>query len=95
MSADPLRLGLVAGEASGDLLASLLLAGVKQRWPALHAGGIGGPRMAAQGFESWWPHERLSVFGYLDALKRLPELLRIRRQLGDRLLQELKTKRNG
>jgi lipid-A-disaccharide synthase len=44
--------------------------------------------MAAQGFESGWPHERLSVFGYVDALKRLPELLRIRRQLGDRLLRE-------
>jgi lipid-A-disaccharide synthase len=84
----PLRLGLVAGEASGDLLASLLLSGVRQRWPELQAGGIGGPRMAAQGFDAWWPHERLSVFGYVDALGRLPELLRIRRQLADRLLKE-------
>jgi lipid-A-disaccharide synthase len=80
------RLGLVAGEASGDLLGGLLLAGLRQRWPALQAAGIGGPKMAGQGFQSWWPHERLSVFGYVDALKRLPELLRIRRQLGDRLL---------
>ena len=84
----PLRLGLVAGEASGDLLAGLLLSGVRQRWPLLQAAGIGGPRMAAQGFEAWWPHERLSVFGYVDALGRLPELLRIRRQLAERLLQE-------
>ena len=83
-----LRLGLVAGEASGDLLGGLLLAGLKARWPQLQATGIGGPRMAAQGFEAWWPHERLSVFGYVDALKRLPELLRIRRQLGDRLLAQ-------
>jgi lipid-A-disaccharide synthase len=83
-----LRLGLVAGEASGDLLAGLLLSGVRQRWPALQAGGIGGPRMAAQGFEAWWPHERLSVFGYVDALGRLPELLRIRRQLAERLLKD-------
>ena len=82
------RLALVAGEASGDLLGGLLLAGLKQRWPQLQAGGIAGPRMQAQGCDSWWPHERLSVFGYVDALKRLPELLRIRRQLGDRLLAE-------
>ena len=83
-----LRLGMVAGEASGDLLGGLLLQGLKQRWPKLVAAGIGGPRMAAQGFETWWPHERLSVFGYVDALARLPELLRIRRRLGDRLLAE-------
>ena len=88
MAGDVLRLGLVAGEASGDLLGGLLLQGLKQRWPHLEAAGIGGPTMAAQGFDRWWPHERLSVFGYVDALARLPELLRIRRQLGDRLLAE-------
>ena len=83
-----LRLGLVAGEASGDLLGSLLLQGLNTRWPGLHSAGIGGPRMQAQGLASWWPQDRLSVFGYVDALQRLPELLRIRRQLGDRLLHE-------
>ena len=88
MAGDALRLGLVAGEASGDLLGGLLLQGLRQRWPQLTAAGIGGPKMAAQGLDSWWPHERLSVFGYVDALARLPELLRIRRQLGDRLLAE-------
>lgn len=88
MTTDSLRLGLVAGEASGDLLGGLLLQGLQRRWPHLQAAGIGGPKMAAQGFDAWWPHERLSVFGYVDALKRLPELLRIRRQLGDRLLAE-------
>ena len=88
MPSDELRLGLVAGEASGDLLGGLLLQGLKARWPALQAAGIGGPAMAAQGFEAWWPHERLSVFGYVDALKRLPELLRTRRDVGDRLLRE-------
>lgn len=87
-TAEPLRLGLVAGEASGDLLGGLLLQGLGARWPALQAAGIGGPRMAAMGFESWWPQDRLSVFGYVDAIKRLPELLRIRRRLGDRLLRE-------
>ena len=88
MSAAPLRLGLVAGEASGDLLGGLLLQGLKARWPDLQAAGIGGPQLMAQGFEAWWPHDRLSVFGYVDALGRLPELLRIRRQLAERLLRE-------
>jgi lipid-A-disaccharide synthase len=83
-----LRLGLVAGETSGDLLGGLLLDGLRRRWPNLAAWGIGGSRMAVQGFDSRWPMERLSVFGYVDALKRLPELLRIRRELGDRLLAE-------
>ncbi len=86
-----LRLGMVAGEASGDLLGGLLLQGLKARWPELQAGGIGGPKLVAQGFDAWWPHERLSVFGYVDALGRLPELLRIRRQLADRLLHERPT----
>ena len=84
----PLRLGVVAGEASGDLLAGLLLKGLRTRWPALTASGIGGPRMAAEGFEALWPHDRLAVFGYVDALGRLPELLRIRRLLAQRLIEE-------
>ena len=88
MPKGPLRLGMVAGEASGDLLGGLLLHGLKARWPDLQAAGIGGPKLAAQGFDAWWPHERLSVFGYVDALGRLPELLRIRRQLAVRLLGE-------
>ena len=88
MGTGPLRLGMVAGEASGDLLGGLLLHGLKARWPDLQAGGIGGPKLVAQGFDAWWPHERLSVFGYVDALGRLPELIRIRRQLAERLLRE-------
>ena len=82
----PMQLAMVAGEASGDLLAGLLLQGIRVRWPGSRAVGIGGPRMAEQGFEAWWPHERLSVFGYVDAVARLPELLRIRRGLAARLL---------
>ena len=80
--------GMVAGEASGDLLAGLLLTGMRQRWPALIAHGIGGPRMQAQGFKTWWPHSKLSIFGYVDALLNLRELLSIRRQLGNRLLAD-------
>jgi lipid-A-disaccharide synthase len=82
------RLGMVAGETSGDLLASLLLRGLKARWPGLAAGGIGGPRMQGQGFDAWVPAERLSVFGYVDALLRLRELLGIRKRVGDRLIAE-------
>lgn len=79
-------IGMVAGEASGDLLAGLLLAGLRARWPELQSNGIGGPRMQAQGFKTWWPHSKLSIFGYVDALLNIRELLAIRKQLGDRLL---------
>lgn len=87
MGADP-RLALVAGEASGDLLAGLLLGGLRARWPELQAGGIGGPRMAEQGFEAWWPSDKLAVRGYVEVLRHYRELVRIRRQLGDRVLAE-------
>ncbi|WP_245503501.1 lipid-A-disaccharide synthase [Aquabacterium lacunae] len=82
------RMGMVAGEASGDLLAGLLLGGLKQRFPGMSAFGIGGPKMAAQGFDAWWPHHKLSVFGFVDALRHYRELSGIRDQLGDRLLAE-------
>ncbi|MFM2065164.1 MAG: lipid-A-disaccharide synthase [Pseudomonadota bacterium] len=77
---------MVAGEASGDLLAGLLLGGLKSRWSGLAAAGIGGPKMQAQGFETWWAQDKLAVFGYVDALRHYREIAAIRRQLGDRLL---------
>jgi lipid-A-disaccharide synthase len=82
------RLALVAGEASGDLLASLLLGGLRSRWPQLQAGGIGGPRMQAQGFDAWWPSEKLAVRGYVEVLRHYREIAGIRRQLAGRLLAE-------
>lgn len=82
------RFVLVAGEASGDLLAGLLLQGLKSRWPDLAAAGIGGPAMARQGFDSWWPIEKLSVRGYVEVLPRLREILAIRRRLKARLLEQ-------
>jgi lipid-A-disaccharide synthase len=85
---DALRLGMVAGETSGDLLASLLLQGLKQRWPALGAAGIGGPKMTALGFDAWWPAEKLSLFGYVDVLMNYRELVGIRNALGDRLIAQ-------
>ena len=86
--AQALRLGMVAGETSGDLLAGLLLQGLKARWPGLHAAGIGGPRMKALGFDAWWPAEKLSLFGYVDVLMHYRELVGIRDALGDRLIAE-------
>ena len=84
-SASPL-LALVAGETSGDLLAGLLLDGLRARWPDLRAGGIGGPQMARRGFEAWWPSEKLAVRGYVEVFRHYPEIVGIRRQLKDRLL---------
>jgi lipid-A-disaccharide synthase len=79
---------MVAGEASGDLLAALMLGGLKQRWPQLIAQGIGGPRMAGQGFAAWWPHHKLAVRGYAEVLRHYREIVGIRRQLRDRLLAD-------
>lgn len=72
-----LRVGLVAGEPSGDLLASRVIAGVHERVPAAQCEGIGGPAMLEAGFDAWHPMHALTVFGYVDAFKRLPGLLRI------------------
>jgi lipid-A-disaccharide synthase len=82
------KLALVAGEASGDLLGGLLLAALRQRWPDLQAVGIGGPRLAEQGFEAWWPHERLAVRGYVEVLRHYREISGIREALAARLLRE-------
>ena len=84
--AGALSFSLVAGEASGDLLAGLLLGGMRQKWPNMQSTGIGGPRMVAQGFEAWWPYEKLAVRGYVEVLRHYREIVGIRRQLRDRLL---------
>jgi lipid-A-disaccharide synthase len=84
-----LKLGMVAGEASGDLLAASVLKAMHSHPSAgerpLALGGIGGPAMAAQGFDCWWPSELLAVHGYAAALKVYPKLLAIRRRLANRL----------
>ncbi len=79
---------MVAGEASGDLLAGLLLDGMKARWPQLTANGIGGPQMAARGFEAWWPQDKLAVRGYVEVLRHYREIVGIRDQLRERLLRD-------
>jgi lipid-A-disaccharide synthase len=77
---------MVAGEPSGDLLAGLLLDGLKTRWPDLKSVGIGGPQMLRRGFQAWWPQRLLAVRGYVEVLPHLFKLLAIRRELGTRLL---------
>lgn len=68
--------GMVAGEPSGDLLASRVINGLRRAETDLRCQGIGGPAMDASGFDAWHPMHALTVFGYVDALKRLPSLLR-------------------
>ena len=80
------RIAMVAGEPSGDLLASHLIVALKERLPDAIFYGIGGPKMQGRGFDSWWPMEKLSVMGYWDALKHYREIAGIRRQLKRRLL---------
>jgi len=76
-----LRVGMVAGEPSGDLLAARVLHGLRQRDAAVQCEGIGGAHMAAQGMQLRHPMHALTVFGYVDAIKRLPALLRIYRDV--------------
>ena len=83
-----LQAAMVAGEASGDLLAGLLLDGLLAHWPGLHSSGIGGPQMRNRGFTAWWAHDKLSVHGFgLDVLLRYREIVGIRKQLKARLLK--------
>ena len=81
MSQESLRLGLCAGEASGDLLAGSILRAWQQRGTSLDITGIGGDQMQAAGLESLCAIDRLAVMGLVEPLKRLPELLGIRRRL--------------
>lgn len=87
MKASP-RIAIVAGEASGDQLASHLIAALKARLPGARFFGIGGPKMQSHGFEAWWPMEKLAVMGYVEVLKRYREIAAIRRALKARLLQD-------
>ena len=77
---------MVAGETSGDLLAGLLLKGLKARWPDLQSFGIGGSQMARNGFDAWWPSDQLAVRGYVEVLRHYRKIVGIREQLKTRLL---------
>lgn len=75
------RIGIVAGEASGDLLGCHLIQALKQRLPEVEFVGIAGPKMMSEGAKSLFPMERLSIRGYVEVFKHLFGLLKLRRQL--------------
>jgi lipid-A-disaccharide synthase len=86
---NPPRIAMVAGEPSGDLLAASLLKGLTQTLPeGTRYSGIGGPRMTAEGFEAHWPMDKLTVRGYVEALRHIPEILGIRNEIKRQLLAE-------
>jgi lipid-A-disaccharide synthase len=84
MSAAPLRVGLVAGEHSGDQLGAALIEALRARVPQLECFGVAGPKMVAAGCEAWAPAETLSVMGLAEVLRHLPRLLRLRAALAAR-----------
>jgi len=88
MTAAVPRIAIVAGEASGDLLASHLIAALRARLPHAEFFGIGGPKMQAQGFDAWYPLEKLAVRGYVEVLRHYREISGIRSQLRARLLAD-------
>ncbi|MBU3550108.1 lipid-A-disaccharide synthase [Polynucleobacter sp. MWH-Berg-3C6] len=84
------KLACVAGEPSGDLLAAPVLSALNQipDMAGLEVYGIGGPRMQAEGMRSDWPMETLSVRGYVEAIKQLPAILKLRKELIQNLTGE-------
>src|SRR6266850_6110670 len=83
-----MRVAIVAGEASGDLLGAALIRAIKERWPQAEFYGIAGPKMIAEGARSLYPMEKLSVRGYVEVLKHLREILGIRGGLKRQILAD-------
>src|SRR5688500_4858572 len=78
--------GIVAGEASGDLLGGQLITALRGFMPQLDFVGIGGPRMESAGMDIWFPLEKLAVRGYVGVLRHFLEIVAIRRDLRKRLI---------
>ena len=89
---EPLTIGMVAGEPSGDTLGLHLILALRRHLPGARFTGIGGPRMIGAGFESIFPMEKLAVMGIAEVLRHFPELAGIRREAsrgGEFWLQEI------
>ena len=85
---DHYRFGIVAGEKSGDILGASLISALRHYFPNAEFIGVGGSEMVALGCESLCPIDRLSVMGFVEPLRRLPELLTLKRKLRRRFLAE-------
>jgi lipid-A-disaccharide synthase len=83
-----MKIGIVAGETSGDLLGARLIGAVRRHMPEAEFVGIAGPRMQSAGAQSLFPMEKLAVRGYVEVLRHFRELLGIRKQLARYFLRE-------
>ena len=88
MTSRVVRVAMVAGEASGDLLSCHLIQAIRAKLPNAEFFGIGGPKMIGQGFKAWFPLETLAVRGYIEVLKHYREISGIRNELKRRLLAD-------
>lgn len=84
---ESIHIAIVVGEASGDILGAALMQELRKKFPKVSFSGIGGPRMLDQGFHSFFPQDRLAVMGLIEPLKRIFELLRIRKFLREHFIK--------